>query len=314
MKREEYPVSALRFNAAVEIEQATESEPAKVRMLARSAQPIEHWFWGTIVHDNSGAKFKDSIPLDYCHLDTEVIGFANSSDIRLDESQNLTVDGQLTPFKDDDRASEILAKSKMGVPYEASINFAGDGVKIERVRDGESTEVNGYQFEGPGVVVREWPLRGIAVCPYGADGNTKSEFSSSETIAVSVIEGEQMSDEVQTSEAVENEVENTAAEAPKEASEMSVDPRAEAKRFVEAFGDAKGGAYFAADLSFEEATAKHLTYQEGRLKEKDDEIAKLNAEIEHLKNSSGEVVPANVTEEQGKNGLASRFKIAGFDN
>jgi hypothetical protein len=34
--------------------------------------------------------------------------------------------------------------------------------------------VNGYQFEGPGIIVREWPLRGVAICPYGADANTES--------------------------------------------------------------------------------------------------------------------------------------------
>ena len=312
-KREEYPVAALRFNAAVEIEQATESEPAKVRMLARSAQPIEHWFWGTIVHDNSGAKFKDSIPLDYCHLDTEVIGFANSADIKRDESENLTVDGQLTPFKEDDRASEILAKAKMGVPYEASINFAGDGVKIERVKEGESTEVNGYEFNGPGVVVREWPLRGIAVCPYGADGNTKSEFSTSDVIAVTVVEGDSMSDESKASEAVENEAVNTApAEIPKEASELSVDPRAEAKRFVEAFGPEKGGSYLAADLSFDEATAKFRDFQREQLKSKDDEIAKLNAEIEHLKNSSSDAVPAADEPEQVNS--VNRFRFVAADN
>lgn len=303
MKREEYPINAMRFNAPVEIEQATEESPAKVKMLARSAQPIDHWFWGTIVHDNSGAKFKDSIPLDYCHDDKEIIGFAASEDIKLDEEKNLTIDGQIVTFGESDRASEVLAKSKAGVPYEASINFAGDGIKLERVKEGDSVEVNGYEFNGPGVVVREWPLRGVAVCPYGADGNTKSEFSSSDVIAVTVLEEESIvSDEQQTSEAVENEVENTAP--VEQVAELSVDPRAELKRFAEAFGNEKAGEYYAADLSFEDAMVKFC----GELKEENN---RLKAEVQHLSNSSSDPVPASVEEE--KPAPTNRFRFVAAD-
>jgi hypothetical protein len=71
-----------------------------------------------------------------------------------------------------------------GVPYEASIFFGGDGIKLENVPTGKTVDVNGMEFAGPGVVVREWPLRGIAICPYGADENTQSmAFAEGKTVS-----------------------------------------------------------------------------------------------------------------------------------
>jgi hypothetical protein len=48
---------------------------------------------------------------------------------------------------------------------------------LEEVPQGMSVPVNGLQFAGPGVVARQWTLRGLAVCPYGQDKNTAVEFS-----------------------------------------------------------------------------------------------------------------------------------------
>jgi hypothetical protein len=143
-----------------------------LRLVARSGQPIEHWFWGRIVHDLSGMRLhKQRLPVDYVHDPKEIIGYLNRFEI---ENGDLITSGALVPFKDNDRATEIMHKMDAGVPYEASINFGGDGIKVEELSEGQTTTVNGYQFDGPGVVVREWPLRGVAICPYGADMNTES--------------------------------------------------------------------------------------------------------------------------------------------
>lgn len=148
------------------------SKSAPIRLVARSGKPIEHWFWGRVVHDLSGMQLhKSRIPIDYVHDDKEVIGYLNKFDT---ESGDLVTSGALVPFKETDRATEIIHKNKAGVPYEASINFGGDGIKIQQVLKNEIAAVNGYDFEGPGIIIREWPLRGVAVCPYGADSNTES--------------------------------------------------------------------------------------------------------------------------------------------
>jgi len=148
------------------------AKTAPVRLVARSGKPIEHWFWGNVVHDLAGMHLhKSKLPIDYVHDPAEVIGFLNHFDV---ESGDLVATGALVPFKDSDRATEIIHKAKAGVPYEASINFGGDGIRFEEVAEGQVAQVNGYQFEGPGIIIREWPLRGVAICPYGADANTES--------------------------------------------------------------------------------------------------------------------------------------------
>jgi len=152
------------------------AKTAPVKLTARSGKAIQHPFWGAVVHDLSGMQLhKPRIPIDYVHDDAEVIGYLNRFDI---SSGDLVVTGALVPFKDSDRATEIIHKCKAGVPYEASINFGGEGIKIQEILEGEVAPVNGFQFEGPGIIIREWPLRGVAICPYGADMNTSSNVLS----------------------------------------------------------------------------------------------------------------------------------------
>lgn len=161
-----------------------------VRLKARSGQPIEHWFWGKVVHDLSGMRMhKNRLPIDYAHNDSEVLGYLNHFD---HSTGDLIASGAITPFKADDRASEVLFKMREGVPYEASIFFGGDGIKVQELAEGEVADVNGYRLEGPAVIVREWPLRGVAICPYGADMNTESaaNFAAGKEYAVTVLKNE----------------------------------------------------------------------------------------------------------------------------
>lgn len=163
------------------------AKTAPVRLVARTGKPIEHWFWGRVVHDLSGMQLsKPRIPIDYVHDSKEIIGYLNKFDIA---SGDLVTSGALVPFKDSDRATEIIHKNRVGVPYEASINFGGDGIKVQEVAKKEITEVNGMQFEGPGIIIRQWPLRGVAICPYGADANTASAVlaENNKTFSASVI-------------------------------------------------------------------------------------------------------------------------------
>lgn len=149
-----------------------DAKSAPVRLVARTGRAIEHWFWGKVVHDLAGMHLhKPRLPIDYVHDPKEVIGFLNKFDTG---TGDLVTSGALVPFGGSDRATEIVHKMKAGVPYEASINFGGDGIKIEEIGEGKTSTVNGAQFDGPGIVIREWPLRGVAICPYGADQNTES--------------------------------------------------------------------------------------------------------------------------------------------
>ena len=153
-----------------------------MRLLARTGQPIEHAYWGRIVHDLSGVQAKETVPLDHRHDPYQVIGFGKAAV----ESGDLWVSGALVPFQSDDVAAEIAYKASRGVPYEASIDFRGQGIVLEELGVGAKAKVNGYTLEGPAVIVRKWPLRAVAICECGADPGTKAEFSDGEPETVSV--------------------------------------------------------------------------------------------------------------------------------
>ena len=171
------PAGACTFAAPIEVgSNGDNSTTAPFNILARSSKPIEHWFWGNVVHDSAGAFGKDRIPIDYNH--DEPIGFANKREVT---SEGIRLSGALTSVIPGDRADIVMKQAQAGIPFEASINFGGDGIKLEEVAEGATAFVNGYNFAGPGVIIREYPLRGCAFCPYGADGNTETELFSEGT-------------------------------------------------------------------------------------------------------------------------------------
>jgi hypothetical protein len=217
-KFKEIPEAACRFYGGEVVfkDNGPDAKSGKVRIKARSGQPIEHWYWGRVVHDLAGVRHKPRIAIDYAHNDSEVLGYVNHFEA---ETNDLWLTGAMTPWRDDDRASEVMFKMREGVPYEASIFFGGDGIKLQEVAEGEVAPVNGFQFDGPGIIVREWPLRGVAICPYGADQNTEAVSLSGGKKFSAIIVGTENKEEGNMSEqpkAVEVEAvaEAQAVEAP----------------------------------------------------------------------------------------------------
>jgi hypothetical protein len=218
---------------------------------------------------------RGQVPLDYNHDTSEVIGYLNHFSV---DSEGLQVAGVLTPYRDQDRASEIIYKMGQGVPYEASINFAGQGIKVQEIPEGRSTEVNGFEFQGPGVVIREWPLRGVAITPYGADSSTRvTAFGDDAEVTVEIEEVEmadekqveavetEVSDAVETVDSVETpEVEESVEEVSDTQEEVVAagagelsDRAVEGKRFLAAFGPL-GGVWFAEGLEFSDAQQRYI--------------------------------------------------------
>lgn len=185
------PRSAMRFANAKPMQFAAGDADTGVlpfRMLARSADAIEHDCWGSIIHDLSGMIIrKDSVTVDWMHGFDEVIGFANQFSVT---ENGLEVSGSLVTTAPNDKADEVYRKGKAGVPYEASIDWNGPEVEIEYIPEGVTTEVNAQQFAGPGYVVRKWPLRAISICRYGCDPDTRTQFSKTstepDTVSVSI--------------------------------------------------------------------------------------------------------------------------------
>jgi hypothetical protein len=217
-KYDKIPAGACTFAAPLTIgDNGDDSKTAPFELLARSSKPIEHWYWGNVVHDMAGAFGKERIPIDYNH--GEEIGFSNKRSIT---DEGLRLSGALVSVKEDDMAHTVMKRSKAGIPYEASINFGGDGIVVEEVPDGTFVEVNGYQFTN-GVVIRKFPIRGCAFCLYGADGNTETQlFKDAGTVSASIVkpvkEAAEMSKPENTDavEAIETAVELAQVEAVEE--------------------------------------------------------------------------------------------------
>lgn len=287
MKTENIPASAFRFDATVSSIKKTDqtSNEAEISLLARSSQPIEHWFWGRIVHDMEGYSAKDKICLDYCHDENQIIGYSDIQDVG---KEGLTLAGKLVSVIEGDRADIVIRQGAAGIPFEASIFF--DEAVLEWIPENTTTEVNGFQFAGPGVIAREWRLRGCAVCPYGADGNTESQLADSSAFHFSwrgkpmprknsaekltaahadqleetkvEANAETNTEATASTETKEGGDESTPAEATEtqveEASQLSSDPRCELKRFMNRFGDADGAKFFADGLDWSTAQDKFI--------------------------------------------------------
>ena len=316
------PAAALHFRAGV-VDFTKHANAAigssNISMIARSGQPIDHWSWGMVGHDLEGVKVKDKIPIDYSHDTGEIIGYLDSFEVTGD---GLRAGGKLVSFTETDRAAEVAYKSREGIPYEASINFGGDGIEVEQVDEGETTEVNGYTLTGPAAVIRSWPLRGVAVTPYGADANTESEiFNSGGDVAVDFINrnevttmaSEQSTADVAVDDQVENSIKETDADQVDEETAEAVDdtaidetdeaaeaePTAEADADAEAVDNESSEPAEAAALSladgqrylerFGEAGA--VWFVEGKTFGEciDLHIEGLESELEHLRDEKGEL-------------------------
>jgi len=278
------PESAFRFAAGRVQFQASDvdSKATPFRMVARSGEPITHWFWGQVVHDMAGMKVNgDRIPVDYRHCECEVLGYGDKFDT---SEGNLVIEGELVPWRDDDRASEVIHKGQAGVPYEASIFFDPEhGLRIEELSAGTSVEVNGRQVNGPGIVIREWLLRGVAVCAYGADPNTQTALSKGEANEYEVTFHRSQStmsednatpeddqtpetptdDQTPTDDADatpaddDQKPEEPAADGDQDqaggnAGDMTAD-RAELKRFMDRFGAERGARFYTEAVPYHEA-------------------------------------------------------------
>lgn len=284
------PPEALRFEAGrfkFEGKKTTDGE-RPVSMLARTAEPIDNWYWGRIVHDMAGMKLAaPTLPIDYCHDREQILGYLDKFDAG---NEGLNVSGKLVQFRDDDRVAEVCHKADAGVPYQASIEFDPSSYVLEMIREGYQATVNGRQVEGPACIIRQWTLVAVAICPCGADAGTRTQLAAGNQADVPVQFVSSQKDpavEAHAKPAPAPETKPTemaAAPAAAPAPATPADPRAEFKatlsKFTAKFGAANGAAWAAEGLSYEQALEKHaeavatqLTAEQGKTKELETKLA-----------------------------------------
>ncbi len=139
----------------------------RFRMVAYTGSPmrIAGWRYPVIV-DLAGLNISSQTrPVRFSHDPGSGVGHSNS--IRIDGSQ-LVATGIVS--RDTSAAREIVASSKNGFPWQASIGTTVE--EFEFIREGHSVLVNGQQFTGPVNVVRKATLGEISFVDLGADGQT----------------------------------------------------------------------------------------------------------------------------------------------
>lgn len=318
MAKRKLPASAFRMSAAMEFaEEAPADGKVSVTLLARSPAPISHGSWGKIAHDMTGMILrKDACPLDYAHNgrydpDT-ILGYAD--EFEASPKNGLLVKGFLVSTDPNDLAAKVIAKGAAGVPFEASIDWNGPGAIIEEIGDGVTVQVNGYDFEGPGYVVRQWPLRSIAVCPYGADHNTRTQFSErpDEEIEVEIKECSTMFKKPDAKPDDKQHTETPAASPPN--ATPPVDHRAEftaeLKRFTDRFGAVNGAKWLSEGKSFSDALELHAKDLESQLAAAKVHSDGLAQRIEQAK--PGEDKPVTFSDGEQKPGQPKPEDVAEF--
>jgi hypothetical protein len=294
------PKEAMRFAMPATMRFADVGEGTDVRpfsMLARSKAPVDHYYWGRIVHDFAGMQWREQgITIDYTHDFDAVLGYANQFAIT---EAGLELSGALIVVEQGDKADEVSKKGKAGVPYESSIDWYGTDVELEYVPDGVTTAVNDMQFAGPGYVVRKWPLRAASICRYGVDRDTRTQFSESqsetETVSVFIMTPSTETDEVTKSTGT---APAAGATAPAESTQQFAQVPANhvsietLKQFSAEFGP-KGTEFLTAGLSLDAARYQFALHERDAAREelkqfattvaaKDATIADLEAKLKQF--------------------------------
>lgn len=278
------PGTAFEFSGKLEPPNSDdETELVNVNLLARSPDPIDHWWWGRIVHDMNGFfKHKESVVLDWNHDPNMIVGVA---DKQIADNEGLKLSGKLVKLEEKDQADKIIKWRKANVPLEASIYF--DEAELEYIPEDVSTEVNGKQFSGPGVIVRKWTIRGCAICPYGYDGKTETLLSKQQ-FSFSIKELKKVDAETKPTETPVVETKPAEVDTAKLAKDVREQLKAERNKFTAAFGEVDGSSYFAKDLSFTDAQTKHIEKLSASLKTIGEENAKLKNDLAQFRKSLGE--------------------------
>ncbi|MDR1383321.1 MAG: hypothetical protein LBJ67_05690 [Planctomycetaceae bacterium] len=191
---------------------------------------------------------------DYNHNEDEVIGRGTL------EVTDRGLIGRcfVIPFTGNDRASEIIARSKAKIPYEASPTISDDVADVEKIPKGQKVNVNGREFIGPISVYRNVPIRGWSVCLFGTDRKTSFQV-------LKKMKGKKMSDsEEKTDQTEENKDGYTAYP--------------DLEKMIEIFGFEKGVEYYRKGLTIEEA--EKLDYEELKATRKLEEEKEEKSELD----------------------------------
>lgn len=137
-----------------------------------SPMMLENWYFPVVI-DLEGLDSAKQIPIlkDHSHKLDAVAG--QSTDIRV-ENNTIFIDGELYT-EDDEEVARLVAKSKKGYKWEASIG--GVPLRREFIEDGHTVSVNGSEVTGPCYIARQFALKETSLVTIGACENTNVQIN-----------------------------------------------------------------------------------------------------------------------------------------
>jgi hypothetical protein len=273
-KRNSAPVEACLFNITeYPVDFVQDVEKNNFKIIALSGKPImKHPYWGNLAFDLSGIQFATNpTPILEEHFREVHIGFSTKQEI----SKQAVVEGR---FLSNERAQQIKKDLNEGFPMQASVFLPPS--EVQQLRDGESTEVNGYTLKGPGAVFRKGKILEVSMCTLGADSSTNSKAFADGgrheiDFEVENVKENTMAEEKETTVA-EMTAETFAADYPDLLNQIKADAVKEGQKqvkemftkFAERFGDDPAFCIeqFRKDANLDDAT---LEYAKKQKKEKD---------------------------------------------
>ncbi|MBX3435772.1 MAG: hypothetical protein KF847_20835 [Pirellulales bacterium] len=147
----------------------------RFRMVAYTGSPMRISGWRhPVVIDLAGLSVpSQQRPIRFSHDATAGVGHTTA--IRIEEGQ-LVASGVIS--RDTAAAREVVASSKNGFPWQASVGASVD--EFEFVKESQTALVNGRDFTGPLNVVRKATLSEISFVDLGADGLTSATVAASQ--------------------------------------------------------------------------------------------------------------------------------------
>lgn len=140
-------------------------------MLAHTGKVVSRW-WGRLVLDMDGAKYRQKLALLKDHNAYEPIGYSTKVERT---KRGLEASGRMLTSE---LADQVIKYSREGFPWQASLMAVP--MRVEELEPGATAEVNGATVTGPLTIFREWEMHELTLTTLGADDNTTTEAFAAE--------------------------------------------------------------------------------------------------------------------------------------
>lgn len=147
---------------AVAVAAVSGEEPRKFSGIANSGRPFGLGTWQTVI-DFDGIKLKDKTAFLIDHAGSKRAGVGKLSVT----SDGLYAEGTLL---NNEHGRAVAEESDQGFPWEMSVYV--QSARVEELSAGAKTSVNGYEVQGPMLIMRDCTIREVSFTAVGVDGNT----------------------------------------------------------------------------------------------------------------------------------------------